>query len=274
MSTSPTHNLAQLFAEFPQVEAVALGGSTASGVADAASDLDLYVYITSDILLVEREAIVERSGGARRADLGLTFWGSGDVWFDATTDTEVDAMYFGAAWMAEQLDRVLVEHRATLGYTTCFWHTVRHSQVLYDPHGWFAALQDRSAQAYPEALRRNIIAFNHPVLRNLILSYTGQIEKALKRGDRVSVSHRLTALFASYFDVLFALNRTPHPGEKRLLAYASRCATQPEGMVVDVERVLSAPPETVMDELTRLLDRLDALLEREGFDPTTSRPKA
>ncbi len=110
-------------------------------------------------------------------------------------------------------------------------------------------------------------------MRSVISSYTDQIEKALKRSDLLSLNHRLAALFASYFDVLFALNRTPHPGEKRLLAYASRCVALPENMVTDVEAVLRAPPETVMGELTRLLDRLDAPLEREGFDPATSPPR-
>lgn len=66
----------------------------------------------------------------------------------------------------------------------------------------------------PEPLRRNIIAHNHPVLRRIITSYFHQIEAAVHRQDVVSIHHRLAALVASYFDVLFALNRVLHPGEK------------------------------------------------------------
>ena len=45
--------------------------------------------------------------------------------------------------MEEQVDRVLVRNEATLGYSTCFWHTVRGSILLEDPRGWFAGLQER-----------------------------------------------------------------------------------------------------------------------------------
>ena len=73
----------------------------------------------------------------------MRFWGPGDEWLHAPTGIHVDAIYFDAAWMEEQVDRVLVRHEASLGYTTCFWHTVRGSIVLEDPRGWLAGLQAR-----------------------------------------------------------------------------------------------------------------------------------
>ena len=41
--------LAALFGERPEVVAVALGGSAAGGAADAASDIDLYVYTNAEV---------------------------------------------------------------------------------------------------------------------------------------------------------------------------------------------------------------------------------
>ena len=70
---------------------------------------------------------------------------------------------------------------------------------------------------YPEPLRRAIVARNRPLLADNLSSFAAQLEKALARGDAVSASHRAAAFLASYFDVLFALNRATHPGEKRLL---------------------------------------------------------
>ena len=139
---------------------------------------------------------------------------------------------------------------------------------------WFEALQARTQQDYPESLRRNIIAYNHPVLRAIMSSYLHQIEHAVRRDDVVSVNHRVAALLASYFDILFALNRVMHPGEKRLLAFAhSECTLLPMGMDADIAAVLvaggTASAEVVV-QLNRLLDRLDELLAGAGFDPGVS----
>ncbi|WP_374687340.1 nucleotidyltransferase domain-containing protein, partial [Promineifilum sp.] len=88
--------LGALFAERPEVVAVALGGSRASDAADAASDIDLYVYTRAEIPVEAREAMVARAGGATRADMAQNYWGPSDQWFDAATGVEVDAVYFDA----------------------------------------------------------------------------------------------------------------------------------------------------------------------------------
>ena len=165
--------IAALFADLPQVEAVALAGSRGGGAGstDPASDIDLYVYTRGDIPLAERRAILERSGGATWESMDMTYWGLGDEWINAPTGIEVDLIYFDAAWMEEQIAGVVEKYRASLGYTTCFWYTVRNSIIYSDPHGWFAALQRRCQIEYPEALRQNIVALNYPVLRSIIPAF-------------------------------------------------------------------------------------------------------
>ncbi|MGC9334913.1 MAG: DUF4037 domain-containing protein, partial [Anaerolineae bacterium] len=276
---SPQEGLAQAlarrFQEFPTVTAVALGGSQAAAAADPLSDIDLYVYTPAAIPLQDRETLVAEMG-ASRADLDLQFWDPGDEWYDAETGIEVDVMYWDPAWVEAQLARVWREHQASLGYTTCLWRTIRHSKLLFDRQGWFQDLQRQSKQPYPEALRQAIIAKNHAVLRRVIPSYAHQIEKASRRGDRVSLNHRVAALLASYFDVLCALNRVLHPGEKQVTAWTqANCARLPARMADEVEAVLRATcavDGTLVQEVHRLLDSLDELLCREGFDPATSQP--
>lgn len=267
--TELVETLAELFNALPQVEAVALGGSRSSSGADESSDVDIYVYTTGEIPLATRRAMVEQSGGARRADLGLTYWGPGDEWYHAPTGLEVDVVYFDARWMEAQLTRVIERHEPSLGYTTCFWYTMRYGHPLRDRRGWLAQQQARCAVPYPAALQRAIVAYNHPVLREIIPSYAHQIAKAARRGDFVSLNHRIAALMASYMDILLAVNAELHPGEKRLLTYVQEhCARLPEDMVADCTAILMYKAEdipTLPRRVDRLIDALDVWLMQEGY---------
>lgn len=256
-----------LFAALPQVQAIGLGGSLHAALNDAASDIDLYVFTRADVPLLAREAIVAQMGGASRADLNLNYWGPGNEWYDAATGIEIDVVYFDGEWMTAQVARVLQDCAPSVGYSTCFVATIAGLQVLHDPEGFLAALKAQAAQPYPEPLRRAIVAYNHPMLRGIIPSYFGQIEKALRRDDRVSLNHRVAALLASYFDIVFAVNRRWHPGEKRLLQQVEQCARLPRNCRADVHAVLaaagSADPDLLL-HVNALLDGLDARLREEG----------
>ena len=262
--------LMELFATFPQVRAITLGGSQATGEVDSQSDIDLYVYYTAPLMsLSQRQALVVQAGGARQADLGLEFWGPGDEWFDTATGIEVDVVYFEVAWFEEQMRRLWVDCEPGLGYTTCLWYTLASAQLLHDPRGWLSGLQSQAPRQYPERLRQAIVAKNRPVLRQVIPAYLHQVEKAVRRADLVSVNHRLAALLASYFDILFAANRLLHPGEKQLVRLAQeRCSRLPRDFTAEIEAVLQAagmPGPLLLESLNALLDHLDELLREEGL---------
>lgn len=260
--------LADLYSRFPQVGAVAFSGSLASGMADeASSDLDLYVFTTTLIPLSERVALVEEMGGASHADMNLDYWDLGDEWIDARTGIEVDAVYWDTQWIENTLARVLRDHQPSIGYSTSHWNTIAQAKPLFDRTGWFARLQESCRQPYPEELRQAIIDRNLPLLRDVIPSYARQIEKAVRRADSVSVNHRVAALLASYFDIIFAFNRVLHPGEKRLVAQAERlCARLPVGMagqVSDLLRLCGAPGPELVVVVNRLVDGLEEMLHGE-----------
>jgi TRAP-type mannitol/chloroaromatic compound transport system substrate-binding protein len=177
-------------------------------------------------------------------------------------------MFRSPEWIEEQLDRVLRRHEASVGYSTCFWHNVRTSRALFDRSDWFARLQQAANVPYPEPLRRAIVAKNHPLLRRTQSSYAHQIERAVAHGDLVSVNHRTAALLASYFDILFAVNRRTHPGEKRLLAFAeAQCPLRPPGMRAQVEGLLRAAGPDALARIAPLVDALDEILRAEHLYP-------
>jgi predicted nucleotidyltransferase len=258
-------DVAARYGALAQVEAVALAGSRTAGVAARDSDLDLYVYAHEEIPLAARAEIA--TARAERAELDNRFWEPGDEWIES--GAHFDVMFRRPVWIEGELDRLLRRHEASLGYSTCLWHNVLSSTVLFDRGGWFASLQRSARQPYPEALRCAIIAKNHPILARTMSSYLGQLKKAVARADLVSQNHRVSALLASYFDILLAVNRLPHPGEKRLLAFArERCAKLPEGMSEGVEGLVRAAPsgdERLIARAEALIDALDALLEAEGL---------
>lgn len=259
------HRIAAAYGAHASVVAVALGGSLASGAADAGSDIDLYVYLDGPLTLAERAAV---AGETPRAEIGNAFWEPGDEWIDADSGIHLDVMFRDVAWIEADLARVLDRCEAWVGYSTALWHNVRTARALHDPRGWYAALQARASVPYPEALVQAIIAKNHPILRDTLSSYRYQLQHALERGDRVSLNHRVAAALASVFDILFALNRQPHPGEKRLMALVERhCPRRPPDFAAQVDALLAASARAdpaLLDHLDALCDGLDELLKNNG----------
>ena len=253
--------LAETYALNPTVEAVVLSGSRTSGQGDATSDIDLYVYSRQPISTEQRRRV---AAGARRAEIGNEFWEPGDEWIDEATGISADVMFRDCLWIEEQLDRALKHYQASVGYSTCFWYNVLHSEILFDRVGWFAALQERARQPYPEELRAAIIAKNFPILRQNMSSYVHQMQLAIQRGDLISLNHRATALLASYFDALFALNRQPHPGEKRLVKFAELLCTKcPPDYAVRIEELLASLPKmdaSAIEKANNLIEGLAMLI--------------
>ena len=135
-------------------------------------------------------------------------------------EIDIDIIYRNINDFENNIENVVEKHQASNGYTTCFWHNLKNSKVLYDPHKEFHNLQERFEVPFPKELKENIISKNFRLLTGNLPSYDKQIIKAFDRGDFVSVNHRIAAFIESYFDIIFAINELTHPGEKRMIQYA------------------------------------------------------
>ena len=209
-------NLLNDFSKIPEIEAILLAGSHSTGTNDKNSDYDVYIYSYSSIPIAKRKLITDRY--FKYIELSNTYWEEEDdgILFD---DTEVEFIYRNIDFIDNSLNRTLIKCEADIGYTTCIWYNLKNSIIIYDKNNKLAEIKAKYDIDYPDKLRNNIIEKNFNLLKAKFPCYYKQIEKALKRNDYVSLNHRLAAFLASYFDIIFAYNKCPHPGEKKILKF-------------------------------------------------------
>ena len=248
---------------FPEVEAVALGGSRAGRHYDEKSDYDVYVYCTGTISEESREALLSRY--CKTMEIGNHFWELED---DCTLKNgiDIDIIYRNLDDFINGISNVVDKGQAYNGYTTCMWHNLCNCKILYDKEKRLTEAKRKYKIPYPDHLRNNIIEKNRILLRGSMPAFENQILKAVERGDLVSINHRVTEFVASYFDIIFALNEMTHPGEKRLVEL---CKANCKYLPIDFEKNLNllfqdmyTHPEYIARDLDRMILRLDKVIER------------
>lgn len=214
------------FEKLEEVEALALGGSRASGNSDEKSDYDLYVYVTGNIENGVRKEIL--SDYCDQMEIGNSYWEYEDNVI-LKDGIGMDIIYRTVDNFEKYMKFVLEEGHARNGYTTCFWHNIKTSQIIFDKTGKYTELKNNCSVPYPQKLKKNIIEKNMKLLSGVLPSYDKQIKKAFERHDFVSVNHRITGFLESYFDIIFAVNEMTHPGEKKLVKICrEQCKILPE----------------------------------------------
>lgn len=218
-----------------QIEAIALGGSRATGRADERSDYDVYVYVTAEIPCETRRVILKKYCCAM--EIGNHYWEAEDNCV-LNNGIDIDIVYRDLNDFSKGIEYVVDEGNAHNGYTTCMWHNLLTCRIIYDKKERLAELKRRFQIPYPEALKKNIIVHNMNLLNGCLPSYDMQIKKAYLRGDHNSINHRVTEFLASYFDIIFAVNEMTHPGEKRLVQICRKqCGILPEHFEENMEKL-------------------------------------
>ena len=154
--------IADKFAALPPVVAVALAGSRSTGLSNEGSDYDFYIYAQGDISVEVREAIAQGAPAelnARefgdRIEINNQFWEPGDEWIDADSGCGIDIMYRTPQWIEEQLDRVLIHHQGSVGYSTCFWWNILTSVTPPAPLSKAGLFHSKRARILSISLARN-----------------------------------------------------------------------------------------------------------------------
>ena len=244
------------FSKIPEVEAIAIGGSSTAKTSDKSSDLDIYVFSKNGVPIELRENIIKEVSS--KYEIGEEYFGSGDEFLYDKENIVMDLMYWNINWFEDIVNNVWIKHYPSNGYTTCFLYTLNNFNIIYDPNNWLKNLQNKIKTDYPSELQKNIIKRNLMLMKDKpFASYYEQIEKAIKRNDINSINHRISAFLASYFDVIFAMNKLLHPGEKRLIRYAiNNCKILPEDFENNITELLNQPnikTEKILDDMIKNL---------------------
>lgn len=250
------------FSKYDEVDAILLAGSVSIDNTDDMSDYDIYIYQNKELSPDIRLEIAKKY--ADRYEINNNFWENGDEWILRDENRGVDIMYRGFDWLESELDRVVFDHNANVGYTTCIWHNFMTSIVLYDKSNGVKQLQEKYNVNFSDELVKNIIKKNYPILRDNISSYYVQIKKAFIRNDFISVNHRVAAFLSSYFDILFAVNKVLHPGEKKLEKFVQNNLSKvPENALLHLNNLLKIESmDSVLSNINLLVDGIDTLLPK------------
>lgn len=259
------YQLVNEFKRLNEVVAIVLAGSCASGRKDSYSDIDIDIIIDKEISIKKREGIAKKFSDLM--EINNTFWGPSDEFIIRNSSITVDIAYFEYEWLVDQLRDVVDNHVAHIGYTTCFWNNVISSSIVYDRDNKFKDLQEKYTIPYPEELKINIIKNNYPILKNNFSAYYNQIEKAINRNDIVNINNRISAFLDSYFDIIFAINEIPHPGEKRLLSIVEKsCEKLPVDFESNIKKLFDSISKcdiSILSNIDNIVKQLEVILKDE-----------
>lgn len=248
------------FKNLSEVEAVAIGGSTTADTCDSKSDVDVYVFSKIGVSLDKRENIIKPISS--KFEIGGEYFGSGDEFWVDELGIQLDLMYWDTSWFENMIDNIWIKHYPSNGYTTCFLYTLKNFEILQDKNNWLKNLQEKINTEYPSELQQNIIKRNLMLMKDKpFASYYEQIEKAIARKDINSINHRISAFVASYFDVIFAINKQLHSGEKRLIDYVkTNCSILPKNFEKNLYMLFKQPNDSTLQILDDIIRELKTIL--------------
>jgi hypothetical protein len=202
------------FSKINGVQAIVIGGSRTTDYSDNKSDYDLYIYTENEIDQEIRKKII--SNYSEYLETGNSYWELEDNGI-FKSGNYFDMVYRNLFEFTETIADVVENHNSYNGFTTCLWHNILNSDIIFDKNDIFKKTKERFSVPYPQELKQNIIKRNMALLSDSIVSYDKQITKSIYRKDFVNLNNRISAFLASYFDIVFAINELTNPGEKRIM---------------------------------------------------------
>jgi hypothetical protein len=251
----------------PNVIAIVLGGSYASGLAQRDSDIDVGIYYreTTPFSIDHMRSVAESicTPGSVPTVTEMYGWGpwvNGGAWIQTPTG-KVDFLYRNL----DQVQRVIEEgcrgildhdydQQPPYGFRSVVYFGETHICLpIHDPDGEIARLK-QSVADYPEAMRERMIQNSLWGVEFSLLfcrRFAGAADVYNAAGCMSRVAQYLV-------HTLFALNKEYFVSDKYAKRLLDRFALQPREFMTRLERVLSNPGNDSV-ELSRSVELLTAL---------------
>ena len=247
------------FCSIEGIQALILGGSRAAERTDEKSDYDFYVYSENGIDRNNRRKILSKY--CQYFEIGNEYWELEDNG-QLNCGIDFDLVYRNLQQFVKTVADVVEKYNANNGFTTCLWYNVLNSKIIYDKNDVYKKIKERFTVPYPEKLKENIIKRNMVLLSDSVVSYDKQIKKSIYRKDMINLNNRISAFLASYFDVIFAINELPNPGEKRIMQIClNECSILPDGFEGNVNNLIQNNAESgILETINNIIDELKKIL--------------
>lgn len=215
---------------------IALGGAHAKGADDAHSDVDVYLFAERWLPGPARNQLCRVILGT---DTPVRSWGEdNDRYEQGGTDFTHDGRRI-ECWLrgvdpvsgavadafAGVVRREFVTWTAMGYFNHCTLSDLQQMVILDDPNGILAAWQAQ-VDVYPPALRQTILETHLTAAQFWPDNF--HYESAVARGDILYCAAIVQQVVQNLVQVIFALNSTYFPGEKKLTQALGRLSRTPE----------------------------------------------
>lgn len=241
--------------------AIALAGAHAKGRADAASDIDLYVFAERAKPRAQRLELIRSIADPGTTpwvdDFDAAPWGGGmDFRYQGTpvevagrTLARMDQMVEDC--LAGKFEIIPATWTSNGYYTFIYLCELSFIKPVWDPDGVLAAYQQKAA-VYPEPLRRAILETFMGRAGTWIGNF--HYESAVRRGDVLFTAPIVLHTVMDMVQVVFALNRVYFTGDKKLEAALAGMPYCPDALRPgQLDVLLTTPRDTAHLERQRQL---------------------
>ncbi len=261
--------------KIPQIKAIVLGGSYATGTQRPDSDLDLGLFYNEyDPIKKADIEIAITNLGANNHDIIAEIgewgkWMNGGVWL-IIEGKRVDFIYRNIQFVDKTIDDCLrgkvetdyYQQPAYGFFNYIYCAEIEVNKPLFDPEKIITQLKHK-VSSYPIVLKNNIIKF---FLWDTQFSLS-RAQKSAKRSEYHVVYGCVTRIINDLIQVTYALNKTFYFGEKKFYKDINTLTIKPQDFMSKINKILTT---NSVDFAERLVNEfLD--LTKGVYEPKYSR---